>query len=210
MASCCVSDTPLSAEEAQIFNQFGALSHDVEPDAHAIRLKISLVTRGTAHGAHASSRLWVLRDEYAAYVRKFRYVSALCRLSIAEELCLLSMVDTDQSPALYNRRMFVRAVAHSDSGVPTPPISLRYPQQPAMSYFDTSADQIYLGSDKDKSTSEEHWWSRFATLSYSRPEETLGGATIEALDKWLNNGLTVGGGKVRVRVRVRIRVRVRV
>ena len=27
-------------------------------------------------------------------------------------------------------------------------------------------------------------------------------STIEALDKWLNNGLTVGGGKVRVRVRV--------
>ena len=85
-ASCCVSDTPLSAEEGQIFNQFGSLAHDMEPDAHAIRLKISLVTRGTLHGAHASTRLWVLRDEYAAYVRKFRYVSALCRLSIAAEL----------------------------------------------------------------------------------------------------------------------------
>ena len=193
MASCCVSDTPLSAEEAQIFNQFGALSHDVEPDAHAIRLKISLVTRCTAHGAHASARLWVLRDEYASYVRKFRYISALCRLSIAEELCLLSMVDTDQSPTLYNRRMFVRAVAHSDSGVPTPPISLRYPPQLAMADFDTSADQIYLGSDKGQE--DEHWWSRFATLSYSRPDETLGGATITCLDKWLNNGLTVGGGK---------------
>ena len=80
------------------------------------------MTRGTAHGAHASSRLWVLRDEYAAYVRKFRYVSALCRLSIAEELCLLSMVDTDQSPALYNRRMFVRSLSIAHDGSPTRPI----------------------------------------------------------------------------------------
>ena len=121
------------------------------------------MTRGTAHGTHASARLWVLRDEYASYVRKFRYVSALCRLSIAEELCLLSMVDTDQSPTLYNRRMFVRAVAHSDSGVPTPPISLRYPPQPAMAYFDTSADQIYLGSDKGQ---EDEYW---CCLLYTSP-----------------------------------------
>ena len=30
-ASCCVSDMPLSAEELQIFEQLGTLSHDVPP-----------------------------------------------------------------------------------------------------------------------------------------------------------------------------------
>ena len=85
-ASCCVSDMPLSAEELQIFEQLGTLSHDVHPDAHACRLKIALVTRGTAHGALCATKLWSLRDEYACYVAKASFVSALCRLSIAEEL----------------------------------------------------------------------------------------------------------------------------
>ena len=59
MAPCAVSDVPLSADEAQIFECLGSLSHDVHPDAHACRLKIALETRGTAHGAAAASRMWV-------------------------------------------------------------------------------------------------------------------------------------------------------
>ena len=50
-APMCVSDIPLSPAETQILYQLGNLSHDVHPDAHACRLKLSLETRGTAHGA---------------------------------------------------------------------------------------------------------------------------------------------------------------
>lgn len=49
---------------------------------------------------------WLMR-----WVRpQVRYVSAVCRLSTAEELLILTMIDTDQAPALYNRRIFLRTV----------------------------------------------------------------------------------------------------
>ena len=69
----------------------------------------------------------MLRDEYAAYARKFDAVSALCRLSVADEAHLLTMVDTDDSADLVNRRTLVRALVARISGDPVPPISLRYP-----------------------------------------------------------------------------------
>ena len=79
-ASCTVSDMPLSGEESQIFEQLGAISHDVHPDAHACRLKISIATRGTPHGEIASTKLWSVRAEYVAYVAKWRFVSTVCRM----------------------------------------------------------------------------------------------------------------------------------
>ena len=122
-----------------------------------------------------------------------RYVSTVCRLSIAEELLLLTMVDTDQSPALYNRRMFVRTVSLTSAGSPTPPISLRYPPQPQLVSFDAFGEHLYLGGEK--AATEEQWWSRFSTLSYSRPEESTGAAAVSAINRWLDHGLALTGGK---------------
>ena len=145
-AESCVSDIVLSSEEAQIFEQLGELSHDAHPDAHACRLKISLATRGTPHADLAATKLWSLRGEYASYVSKFRFVSTVCRLTIAEESLLLTMVETDSDPALYNRRMFVNSLAISLDGSPTPPISLRYYGMPQLANFDALGEAIYLGS----------------------------------------------------------------
>ena len=123
---------------------------------------------------------------------KWRYVSAECRLTVHEEGQLLSMVDTDGVPSLYNRRMFVRSLLASLDGSPTPPISLRYPPTPALRSFDALGASIELGTsalDTDK------WWLRFSSLSYSRPDETSGAATIAQLDRWLEHGLLLSGGK---------------
>ena len=166
------SRRPRPADAIDAHGLFKKSFGDLDLDAEAVRQELARPEPPFVDRTVESLVPDALRDEYAAYVRKFRYVSALCRLSIAEELCLLSMVDTDQSPALYNRRMFVRAVAHSDSGVPTPPISLRYPPQPRLPSFDAYAGQIYLALELDNSS--EGWWSRFQTLSYARPDESDG------------------------------------
>ena len=180
---------PLSPEEAQIFAQLGAIAHDVHPDAHACRLKISLATRGTPHGVLASTRLWSLRTEYARYVTKWRHVSAVCRLTIPEEHLLLSMVDTDGAPALYNRRMFVRSLAVPLDGSPTPPISLRYPPTPQLHCFDALGAGIYLGAKTG--VEEDPWYSRLSMLTYARPDEARGAAALAALDRWLEHGLSL-------------------
>ena len=191
-SACCVSDMALSNEESQIFAQLGMLSHDVHPDAHACRLKVSLATRGTPHAELCATKLWSLRAEYTAYVSKWRFVSTVCRLTIPEEMLLLTMVDTDSEPSLYNRRMFVKSLAVSLDGSPTPPISLRYPPTPQLSNFDALGSAIYLGSAKIE---DDHWWNRLSTMSYARPAESTGGAAIGALDKWLDHGLELSGGK---------------
>ena len=84
-----------------------------------------------------------------------------------------------------------RSLATSKDGAPTPPISLRYPPQPAASpSFDALGDAIYLGEAVVES---DNWWNRLSTMSYSaaaRP--TMGAATAAALDKWLDHGLSLG------------------
>ena len=71
----------------------------------------------------------------------------------------------------------VRAVGVAQGGAPTPPVSLRYPPQPAASFasFDASADRINL--EATGGVGSESILGRFATVSYGRPEETSGVAT---------------------------------
>ena len=80
------SDTDLTLEESNSF-QFIAKhknSVDLHPDAHACRLKISLVMLDSPVVLP-----WDLSAEMASYVQKLQHVSANCRLSHDEELILL-------------------------------------------------------------------------------------------------------------------------
>ena len=88
--------------------------------------------------------------------------------------------------------MFVRTVSLAADGAPTPPISIRYPPQPQLQSFDAFGEHLYLG---ERAATEEQWWSRFSTLSYARPDETLGAATIGAINRWIDHGLALTGGK---------------
>ena len=40
MCACCASDSPLSGEEAQLWALLADFDDDMEPEAHACRLKL--------------------------------------------------------------------------------------------------------------------------------------------------------------------------
>jgi hypothetical protein len=90
VADSCVSDTKLSSEERQIFEQLQHLNGDKHPDAHACRLKLSLVTMGCQEVMQCP---WSVPDELSLYMEKRQYVSAGCRFTATEEHALLSSCD---------------------------------------------------------------------------------------------------------------------
>lgn len=97
MADACVSDTPLSSEESQIFEQLGYLADDFHPDAHACRLKLSLVTMDSKMECP-----WNIPAELDAYLSKLPHVSAVCRLTLTEEKVLLDACQSTQNREMSN------------------------------------------------------------------------------------------------------------
>ena len=96
MCDSIATDSKLSSEGLQIFGALRFAADDFHPDAHAVRLKITLVT--IESGAPFP---WDLTLELASYVAKLAHVSATCLISEQEELQLLSsdlVVLDDQSP----------------------------------------------------------------------------------------------------------------
>jgi hypothetical protein len=69
LASSCVSDTELSPEEKQIFEELSRVKPDAHADAHACKLKLSLVTADSTMVCP-----WDVDVELGAYVRKLRSV----------------------------------------------------------------------------------------------------------------------------------------
>ena len=69
LAPSCVTDAPMSAEEAQLWKMLADLTSDAEPAAHACRLKLSL-------GARACPELacpWEAAKELGCYLAKLSY-----------------------------------------------------------------------------------------------------------------------------------------
>ena len=98
LASTIGTDTQLSAEEEQAFKALGRSNSDCHPDAHACRLKISLVTMDAPVVCP-----WDLTVQASRYVSKLSHISAVCRLELHEELSLLEECVCDSSdPRFYN------------------------------------------------------------------------------------------------------------
>ena len=96
------SDVELTEEENQTL-QFLASdknSVDLHPDAHACRLKISLVLLDSP-----VSVPWDLTTEMQRYIRKLTHVSAGCRLSHDEELMLLKHCVCDSADNKFNPKI---------------------------------------------------------------------------------------------------------
>ena len=84
LADSVATDTNLNSEGQLLFNALGRCNDDRHPDAHACRLKISLVTIDSGSPAP-----WDLTIECARHVVKLDSVSSSCRLAPEEELQLL-------------------------------------------------------------------------------------------------------------------------
>ncbi len=78
------TDRKLNKDGIEMYENFGKANDDTYPDAHACRLKISLVTLESG-----MTLPWDLTYECARYIQKFESVSSACRLGLQEELQLL-------------------------------------------------------------------------------------------------------------------------
>lgn len=84
LADSIATDTNFNAEGSQIFSRFAGTCNDWHPDAHACRLKISLVTIDSG-----ATSPWDLTIECARHAVKLDSVTSSCRLAPEEELQIL-------------------------------------------------------------------------------------------------------------------------
>ena len=97
------SDTALPPEGQVIFKSLANARNDCHPDAHACRLKISLVTMDSG-----TELPWDLTTEAAKHAVKLDCVAATCCLSEEEELQILeakALIVTDESHPKFDRSL---------------------------------------------------------------------------------------------------------
>jgi hypothetical protein len=196
MVESCVSED-LSPEEQQIFNQLEFLGNDFHPDAHACRLKLSVVTVGL--GADSKMKCpWSIAAEMEEYVKKHIYVSSACRLTTEEEMLLLQLCSPDSrgrlSLTLLNRKAFVTAVT-SLASLPkdkTLTVKLGVEKPPIVENMDSGMDTTIFNNHKKLMVS-----SKLFGAAYSRPEEDLGSGTKTAFSgaralEFINSAVSAG------------------
>jgi hypothetical protein len=92
LAATIGTDIEYGPEEDVIFKCLGRLNGDCHPDAHACRLKIALVIFDSPVLCPFDITVQMSR-----YVTKLSHVSAVCRLTLPEELMLLETCVSDSS-----------------------------------------------------------------------------------------------------------------
>lgn len=155
------------------------LGNDYHPDAHACRLKLSIVTVGLGEDSTMNCP-WSVEEEMEEYVKKHTYVSSACRLTTEEELLLLQLCKPDSSGrlslSLLNRKAFVTAVG-SLAALPNGKkltVKLGTERPPTFDNFDMGPDFTIIDNPKKTLVS-----AKVFGAAYSRPEE------VNALFKWL-------------------------
>jgi hypothetical protein len=156
--------------QQQIFNQLEFLGTDFHPDAHACRLKLSVVTVGL--GAESTMKCpWSIKEELVEYTKKHEFVSSACRLTTEEEMLLLQLCNVgtqDRLPLiLLNRKAFVAAVT-SLASLPREKkltVQLGKEKPPSIENFDFGADYTIIENPKKTMTS-----AKFFGAAYTRPE----------------------------------------
>ena len=162
------TDTPYSEEGRVIF---AALSEavDCHPAAHAIRIKISLVTIDAVDQSFGSMPLpWDLTQECARAVGKYAHISASCHIPAGDELQLLEnkLIVTDHDCTYYranthtdylmtlvfNRREYLREVQKHRGRDFTPmqvSVTCRSPHRNMTSAWPFYTDHTVLGTKYD-------------------------------------------------------------
>ena len=92
LITSCVSDTELTPEEQQIWDQLADLRDDMHPDACATRLRLWLIT----NGSRTMTCPWTITTQLEVYVRQRHLVSATCRFSLRDELMLLRQAGAEE------------------------------------------------------------------------------------------------------------------
>lgn len=157
--------------QKQIFDQLEFLGNDYHPDAHACRLKLSVVTVGL--GEDGAMRCpWSVSEEMEEYCKKHQFVSSACRLTTAEELLILQLCSPTArdrlSLALLNRKAYVTAVSSLGQLPPDKSLTVKLGTEkiPKFENFDVGPDNTITENHKKTMLS-----SKLFGAAYSRPEE---------------------------------------
>ena len=102
LADSIATDTKLNDEGSSLFKGLSEVMDDSHPDAHACRMKISLVVIDSG-----TELPWNLTEECARYIVKLDSVSCSCKLPPQEVLQLLEsdfvvLSSSDPKVILYN------------------------------------------------------------------------------------------------------------
>lgn len=182
LADSIATDTTFNSEGLKIFNGFSGANDDCHPDAHACRLKISLVTIDSA-----TKSPWDLTIECARHLVKLDSVSSTCRLTPHEELQLLEsefVATSITSPAYdkekhdeyvmalcFNRQQLLRGLLQTNNGGGSLTVECRAPAREMTSNWPYYQDNTVFGenykqmieiTDADEG---EHSWSHEVCLS---------------------------------------------
>jgi hypothetical protein len=184
LLDACHVDTPFTAEEQHIFDQFSHGQNDMHPDAHACRLKLCLALLFSDNKIE-----WKVQNEMAGYLDKLAHVSADCILTPQEEMDVLLNCQRNL-PELTNRLNYLTAaVAHSSDSSKPNRVSLTVPPerlggQPwlklsslSREYMDTQGQNITRiqydppgeGSMSDAAFFEVLWEEKFISGEESGP-----------------------------------------
>ena len=163
---------------------------DLTPDAHACRLKLSLVTADSSMPALP----WDALHELRAYLRKRYLVSAACRLSAYEEHSLLLTMQhrLGAYTSLVNRLNYLGAILSGASMTNVlVPSHLAQPYSASMGVYDRVLDRSAMMGDPGG------LFAGLSNVSYKKPPEDLKGLkAAQALHKWLDgSGMRLRGGK---------------
>ena len=197
LCPACATDTPLTADERQLWDLLGSFDDDIEPEAHACRLRLSLATRSCPEMAPA----WDVAEQLSLYLTKLSFVPASCQLSAPDELLLLraygaasaeaqarvAFLDAALDAALA-QEMAQQAAAHnpfaSSAAVPpAPQLSPQYPPRPPVHDFDVALEPSALLLQPEALAT---WQKKLTSLSYSRPDEVSGLNALKLLNDWVS------------------------
>lgn len=197
MLDSCINDMPLSGEEQQIFDQLEFLGTDWHPNAAAVRLKLYFATMGCQD---VMPYPYDLRDEMAAYVGRRYLVSASCRLTLEEEWELFHIIltkepyrDTGLEGYLHlkNRHALLRA---GRAGGGLMPVIYDENIVTDLVQYDRFVDRTIMDVSKSK-MGMKTLKSVVGGISYTRPDDMEGLAAIAKLNKWIDHGVRLRGGK---------------
>jgi Protein of unknown function (DUF3638)/Protein of unknown function (DUF3645) len=205
----------LSDEEAYWFAQFERTLDDKHPDASACRLKLLLAgiyssqlrsipwKAADPDVAELTAQRWQFKEEYSEYLKKLQHISRRCRLTLAEELKLLSRMSkllgkefANKQTDVQNRLRFVQQAVPlqqraAGTGVDSK-IDLSHTIRPRTrennyTPWDKWCGQVRSFFKRFWIPSQNMW---FATVSYERPEKAHGYELLLSVQSMLKDDMS--------------------
>lgn len=188
LLEACISDIPFTVQEKQIYDQIATIKDFINPDLHAFRLKLFVLTFGCND---VMPFQFNAEEEYYEYVTKLRFISAACRLSPQEESFVLSRLpansDVRRILPVMNRENIIKVTFDLGPGAASSPDPRRtftaaYPLVHELK--DCNADKIDVALLDTDQPSALAFLKKLVSSSYTKPETSWGPPVIKQVLKF--------------------------